>query len=126
MVSEGGVSDVSDESTLPPVSCPLSPVPCRLPPTPCWRRVPQLNCNSANQPRPTGVEGIDVLVEDARVIHPTHYVVFWALESTAKHLSRESAGGMGVRQERLAIAAEAAWTRCEPLLLLFLLFVCVC
>ncbi|CAM9776345.1 unnamed protein product [Pylaiella littoralis] len=59
----------------------------------------------------TGVESIDALVRDARVIHPSHYVVFWALESTAKRLSRESSGGMGAQQERLAVEAEAAWTR---------------
>ncbi|CAM9348795.1 unnamed protein product [Ectocarpus sp. 8 AP-2014] len=57
-----------------------------------------------------GVEQIDSLVQDARVVHPTHYVVFWSLEATAKRLSGESAGGGG-RLERVAQAAEAAWAR---------------
>lgn len=58
-----------------------------------------------------GVEKIDAFVQEARVVHPTHYAVFWALEATAKRLSGESAGGGG-RRERVAQAAEAAWARC--------------
>eukprot|EP00903_Cladosiphon_okamuranus_P011596 g10906.t1 len=57
-----------------------------------------------------GIEGIDALVEEAGVVHPSHYAVFWALEATAKRLSSESAGGTG-RRGRVADAAEVAWTR---------------
>ena len=55
------------------------------------------------------METIDDLVEEARLIHPTHYAVFWALEATAKRLSGHSGGADCTR--RVAAAAEAAWTR---------------
>lgn len=49
----------------------------------------------------TGVEDIDKLIAEAKVLHPTHFAVFWALDATAKGLSGEGA----------AAAAEAAWSR---------------
>ncbi|CAM9795450.1 unnamed protein product, partial [Hapterophycus canaliculatus] len=69
------------------------------------------NLGKVAEQRRAGVEEIDALVEKARVVHPTHYVVFWALETTAKRLSRESAGRGGGRRERKAAEAEVAWTR---------------
>lgn len=62
---------------------------------------------------------------ESGTIHPTHFAVFWALEATAKRLSRESAAvaaaatagrkGKGKRRGgrgmRMALEAEAAWSR---------------
>ena len=59
------------------------------------------------------------------MVHPSHYAVFWALEATAKRLSSESAGGGGGRRERIACAAEEAWTRFVSLGALCT-FVCAC
>lgn len=86
------------------------------PPVPCSNDVhppkaPTLTRKKKKKRHRSGVEEIDAMVEEARVIHPTHYVVFWALETTAKRLSRESAGRGGGRRERKAAEAEVAWTR---------------
>lgn len=72
-----------------------------------------------------GVDKIDEIVAESGTIHPTHFAVFWALEATAKRLSRESAAvaaaatagrkGKGKRRGgrgmRMALEAEAAWSR---------------
>lgn len=55
------------------------------------------------------MEDIDELVDEARVIHPTHYAVFWALEATAKRLSGDSTRSKNNR--RVAAAAEEAWSK---------------
>lgn len=54
---------------------------------------------------------------EARVIHPTHYAVFWAIEATAKSLSGRSTvdaeAGIAAKGAAAAsaIAAERAWSR---------------
>lgn len=52
-----------------------------------------------------GVEDIDKLVAEAKVIHPSHFAIFWALDATAKGLSENGAAAT------VAAAAEAAWSR---------------
>lgn len=69
------------------------------------------------------------MVAESGTIHLTHFAVFWALEATAKRLSRESAAvaaaatagrrgnGKGKGKRRggrgmhVALEAEAAWSR---------------
>lgn len=69
---------------------------CRPPAPPCAPPCPSTI---------SGVEDIDRLVEEMKVIHPTHCAVFWALDATAKGLS--GVGGSAAE----AAAAEVAWSR---------------
>ncbi|CAM9520360.1 unnamed protein product [Choristocarpus tenellus] len=49
-----------------------------------------------------GVEDIEILVSEARVVHPGHCVAFWALDNVAKFLSQDPT---------MAEEAERTWSR---------------